>query len=65
MNNALPPEAVERAHLALSRHAECFWTRRPEAPLVDRSDLELIIRRLRENGKASAWKTAREIEACL
>jgi hypothetical protein len=65
MKNALPPEAVRRARLALSRHVECFWTRRPEAPLVDRSDLELIIRRLRENGQAAAWKAAREIEACL
>lgn len=65
MNNPLPPEAVKRARLALARHAECFWTRRPEAPMLDRSDLELIIRRLRENGKAPAWKTAREIEACL
>jgi hypothetical protein len=65
MNNRLPPEAARRARLALSRHAECFWIRRPETPLVDRSDVELIIRRLRENGKASAWKTAREIEACL
>jgi hypothetical protein len=32
---------------------------------VDHSDIELIIRRLRENGKGPAWKTAREIEACL
>lgn len=65
MDNSLPPDAVRRARLALVQHAECFWTRRPEAPLVDRSDLELIIRRLRENGKAAAWKTAREIETCL
>ena len=64
MNSALPPEAVKRARLALSAYAECFWTRRPEAPLVERSDLEIIIRRLRQNGKAAAWKTAREIEAC-
>jgi hypothetical protein len=61
----VPPEALRRAQLALSKHAECFWTRRSGAPLVDRSDVELIIRRLRENGGAAAWQTAREIEECL
>jgi hypothetical protein len=65
METPLPPQAVKLARQALARHAECFWTRRPDAPVVDRSDLELIVRRLRENGKAGAWKTAREIEACL
>lgn len=65
MKTALPPRAVKLARQALTSHAECFWTRRPDAPVVDRSDLELIIRRLRENGKAAAWKAAREIEACL
>jgi hypothetical protein len=65
MKNALPSEAVKRARLALSQHAECFWTRRPDARLEERGDLELIIRRLRQNGHAAAWKTAREIEACL
>jgi hypothetical protein len=65
MNDRLSPEALKRARVALSKHAECFWTRRPDAPVVDRSDLELIVRRLRENGQAAAWKAAREIEACL
>ncbi|MGA2177010.1 MAG: hypothetical protein ABSH38_18705 [Verrucomicrobiota bacterium] len=61
----VPPEAIRLARSALSKYPDCFWTRRPEAPVVDRSDVELIVRRLRENGQAAAWETAREIEACL
>jgi hypothetical protein len=59
------PEALRRARLALSRHAECFWTRRSDAPVVNRDDVELIIRRLRENGGTAAWQTALQIQACL
>jgi hypothetical protein len=61
----VPPEALRRARLALSRHPECFWTRRSDAPVVDRNDVELVIRRLRENGGTAAWRTALQIEACL
>ena len=62
---SVPPEALDRARLALSRHPECFWTRRSDAPVVDRDDVELIIRRLRENGGTAAWQTALQIQACL
>ena len=62
---AMPPEAVRRAGRALTDHAGCFWMRQPAAPLQNRTDVELIIRRLRENGGPAAWHTAREIEACL
>ena len=59
------PEALRRARLALRDHARCFWMRHPAAPLEDRADVELIVRRLRENGGTAAWQTALEIEACL
>jgi hypothetical protein len=59
------PEAVHRARRALTEHPGCFWMRQPEAPLQNRADVELIIRRLRENGDAAAWQAAWEIEACL
>jgi hypothetical protein len=62
---ALPEEVLKRARLALSQHAECFWMRRADVPLARRGDVELIVRRLRENGGRAAWKSAREIEACL
>lgn len=39
--------------------------RHPDAPLQDRSDLELVIRRLRQSGGRDAWKLARDIEECL
>jgi hypothetical protein len=58
-------EALRRAQAALVRHPECFWTRQPALPLADRADVELVVRRLRENGGPAAWQTAREIEACL
>lgn len=58
-------EAVRRARRALTEHAGCFWMRQPDAPLQNCSDVELIIRRLRENGGAAAWQAAWEIEACL
>ena len=59
------PEALHRSRSALTEYAACFWMRQPAAPLQDRADVTLIIRRLRENGGAAAWQTAREIEACL
>ena len=59
------PEALRRARLALTEYAGCFWMRQPAAPVQNRADVELIIRRLRENGGAAVWKTAWEIEACL
>jgi hypothetical protein len=61
----VPPKALRRARLTLSRHAECFWTRQPSVPVVDRNDVELVIRRLRENGRTAAWRTALRVEACL
>jgi len=63
--DAPPPEALRRATLALTEHPVCFWMRQPAAPLLDREDVELIIRRLRENGGPVAWRAASEIEACL
>ena len=59
------PEALRRARAALSKHAACFWTRRPDAPVGDQGDVKLIIRRLRQHGGRDAWQTAREIERCL
>lgn len=62
---ALPEEAVRRARCAVSEYASCFWMRRPAVILQNRADVELVIRRLRENGGAAAWRAAREIETCL
>ena len=62
---SVPPEAFRRAQLPLSRHAECFWTRRAGAPVADRDDVELVIGRLRENGGTAAWQTVLQIETCL
>ena len=61
----VPPEALRRAKSALTDYAGCFWMRQPAAPLLDRADVELVIRRLRENGNAAAWKAARQIQVCL
>ena len=58
-------EALRLARMALTAHAACFWMRQPAAPVENRADVELIIRRLRENGGAAAWQAAWEIEACL
>jgi len=62
---SVPLEALARARQALARHPECFWTRQANAPLANRSDVVLVIRRLRENGNRFAWQAAREIEVCL
>jgi hypothetical protein len=43
-----PPEALRRAQSSLTDYAACFWMRQPAAPLLDRADVELVIRRLRE-----------------
>ncbi|HOW67332.1 MAG TPA: hypothetical protein P5186_22760 [Candidatus Paceibacterota bacterium] len=58
-------EALRLAKSAVLNHAGCFWMRQPTAPLIDRSDVELVIRRLRENGDRAAWKVAHEIQVCL
>ena len=63
--STVTPEALRLARLALLKHTNCFWMRRAGTPIIDRADVELIIRRLRENGSAGAWQTAREIEMCL
>lgn len=62
---SLPIKALRLSEIALSQHKECFWMRHPDAPLQDRSDLELVIRRLRQSGGRDAWKLARDIEECL
>lgn len=64
-DNSAPLEALKISRMALARHPECFWTRWANAPLANRSDIILVVRRLRENGNQFAWQTAREIEACL
>ena len=58
-------EAIRRARVALREHASCFWSRSPDAPLATVADLRLVVRRLRQNGRAAAWRAARDIEACL
>jgi hypothetical protein len=63
--STLPTEAVRLAKIALAQHPECFWTRRAGTPVQERGDVDLIIRRLRQNGGRTAWKIAREIERCL
>ncbi len=39
--------------------------RKSGVEFVDRSDIELVVRRLRENGGRAAWQTANAIEECL
>ncbi|MEI8291662.1 MAG: hypothetical protein WCH99_19515 [Verrucomicrobiota bacterium] len=62
---ALSAEAVRRAQCAVSEYASCFWMRQPAVILQNRADVELVVRRLRENGGLAAWRAAREIESCL
>ncbi len=56
-------EAIRRARLALARHPECFWVRRTDGPLADRDDVELVIRRLRENGGAQPGQTRGKLKS--
>jgi hypothetical protein len=57
--------AVELARQALKQYPQCFWMRAPEAVIRARGDVELVVRRLRENGGQAGWKAALEIEKCL
>ena len=58
-------EAVRLAQHALRDFPICFWTREPHARLETREDVLLVVRRLRQQGPAAAWRAAAEIEQCL
>jgi hypothetical protein len=58
-------EAVRLAQDALRDFAICFWTRQPNARLETRDDVLLVVRRLRQQGAAPAWRAAADIEQCL
>lgn len=58
-------EAVRLARQALRDFPICFWTRQPDAPLETREDVVLVVRRLRQQGAAPAWRAAARIEQCL
>ncbi|MDO8677682.1 MAG: hypothetical protein Q7R30_03855 [Acidobacteriota bacterium] len=69
MGSATTQGSLDRA-LMLARDAlrdfpACFWTREPHAPLETREDVALVVRRLRQQGPASAWRAAVEVERCL
>ena len=57
--------AIARARDALHDFPACFWTRAPHAPIETREDVVLVVRRLRQQGSAQAWRAAAEIERCL
>lgn len=58
-------EAVRLAQGALRDFPSCFWTRQPHARLETREDIALVVRRLRQQGAAPAWRAAAAIEQCL
>lgn len=58
-------EAIRLAQRALRDFPLCFWTRQPDARLETREDVVLVVRRLRQQGAAPAWKAAARIEQCL
>jgi len=58
-------EAVRLAQHALRDFPICFWTRQPRARLETREDIVLVVRRLRQQGAAPAWRAAARIEQCL
>ena len=57
--------AIALARAALRDHPICFWTREPHAPHETRDDVALVVRRLRQQGSAAAWRAAVEVERCL
>jgi hypothetical protein len=58
-------EAVRLAQDALRDFPICFWIRQPDARLETREDVALVVRRLRQQGAAAAWRAAAAIEQCL
>ncbi len=62
-SSAAPPLALARD--ALTRFRSCFWSRCDVAPLATRSDVALVVRRLRQNGDQAAWAAAAGIQQCL
>lgn len=56
-------EAAAKAAVALDRFPECFWFRNREAPLQTVSDILLVVRRLRQYGRRTAWEYALEDRA--
>lgn len=58
-------KAIAMAADALKRFPFCFWFRSKDAPIVEVADVELVVRRLRQNGNRAAWEAAYQLEQCL
>jgi hypothetical protein len=65
--STLPPAdpLVERAQALVREFPGCFWFRHLDARVRDRSDISLVIRRLREYGDRRAWRAAQDLRKCL
>ena len=60
-----PPELIARATALVKDHHECFWFRRPDAPVRYLEDVRLVVEHLRTHGDWSAWLEAQELHRCL
>jgi RIO-like serine/threonine protein kinase len=60
-----PPELIERAEACVRDFPGCFWFRHPEARVLFREDVRLVVEHLREYGNWRAWQRAQELQRCL
>ena len=56
---------VDRAAALMREFPDCFWFWHPDAQILNRSDLRLVISHLREYGDRRAWRAAQELKKCL
>ena len=54
----LPATVLDQAQALVRQYPGCFWFRHPEARILNREDVRLVVHHLREYGNRKAWYDA-------
>lgn len=56
---------IARAEELVRQFKECFWFWHPDARVLTRDDIPMVIKNLRQYGNKQAWRAAQELRKCL
>lgn len=56
---------IARAEELIRQFKECFWFWHPDARVLTRDDIPMVIKNLRQYGNKQAWRAAQELRKCL
>ena len=60
-----PDPLVAQAEDLVRQFKGCFWFWHPEARVLSRKDIPIVIKNLRQYGDKQAWRAAQELQKCL